>query len=152
MKLTKIKLKRIIKEELGLVFVNEEAGEVLLMEGDREILNEVPIPGLGYFLRSYRWINIMLKILVDGWLWKYIPERAQPAIITLAETSQSFVDAMDTLYNEHPNIYKAVMGPIMAVDPGGTATGKAKEVVLQQIYDKMMAEEQALIGVGEEGE
>ena len=108
--------------------------EVALTNEEQE-LEEVQLPGVAYFLRSYRWINIIFKILVKA---PWIPNEAKTVIQPLADASQSFVDAMETLYNEHPNLYKLVMGPIMAADIGGTATGKAKEVVLQKIYDNMI--------------
>ena len=147
MKVTKKQLKQIIKEELEVVLTNEEAGELfgedieeLLNEKDRKTLNEIQIPGLGYVLRSYRWIKIVLKMLLKV---KFIPEQVKPALSTLADASQTFVDAMDTLYKEHPKTYAAIMGPIMAADVAGTTAGKAKEVVLQQIYDKMTTDEES---------
>ena len=127
MKVTKTQLKEIIKEEMEVVLASEE-----------QELEEAQLPGLAYFLRSYRWINIIFKILVKA---PWIPNEAKTVIQPLADASQSFVDAMETLYNEHPNLYRVVMGPIMAADVAGTATGKAKEVVLQQIYDNIQSDE-----------
>ena len=129
MKVTKTQLKQIIKEELEVTFTNEE----------QELEEVLQIPTLAYFLRSYRWINIIFKMLLKS---RIVPDEAKDVIRPIADASQNFVDAMNTLYNKHPNLYRAVMGPIMAADVAGTTAGKAKEVVFQQILDKMPGDEE----------
>ena len=133
MKITKNQLKQIIKEELEVTLANEERG----LEEDQ--LDEVQIPTLAWFLRSYRWINIIFKILIKA---PWVSDEAKTVIQPVADASQSFVDAMEAFYNEHPNLYKVIMGPIMALDVAGTTLGKAKDVVLQNVYDKMQGDEE----------
>ena len=52
----------------------------------------------------------------------------------MADTLTTFKNAMDDFYENYPKLYATVMGPIMAADIAGTATGKAKEKILQTIY------------------
>jgi hypothetical protein len=131
-KLTKLQLDQIIKEELNGVLEEQE-------------LNEVALPGVAWFARSYQWTNELLKVVLHprSIAARFIPESLRAPLQQLADLNQKVVEIMDELYNKHPKVYMIIMGPIIAVDPAGAASGKAKEVVLRKIYDGMVAAEKA---------
>ena len=100
----------------------------------KEQLDEIQLPGLSWFLRSYQWIEPLLRIVADS---KRTPESLRGAVKSMADAMTTFKNAMDDFYENYPKLYATVMGPIMAADVVGTATGKAKEHILQSIYDNM---------------
>jgi len=96
-----------------------------------EQLDEIQIPGIAWFLRSYQWMEPLLRIVADS---KRTPESLRGPVKSMADTLTTFKNAMDDFYENYPKLYATVMGPIMAADIAGTATGKAKEKILQTIY------------------
>jgi hypothetical protein len=107
-----------------------------------EQLDEIQIPGIAWFLRSYQWMEPLLRIVADS---KRTPESLRGPVKSMADTLTTFKNAMDDFYENYPKLYATVMGPIMAADIAGTATGKAKEKILQTIYkniDKIEPEEE----------
>ena len=138
MRMSKTQLDKLIKEELEHV-LREKAAE--------SRIDEIALPGVGWVLTSYRWINEALKLASRT---RFLPQEVRPLVEELAEASQRFVDAMNKFYEEHPKLYSAVIGPIAAMDPAGTATAKAKEIVLRNINNKLASEtedEQKQIGL-----
>lgn len=99
-----------------------------------EQLDEIQIPGIAWFLRSYQWIEPLLRIVADS---KQTPESLRGPVKSIADAMTSFKNSMDKFYEEYPKLYATVMGPIMAADVAGTATGKAKEKILQTIYNNI---------------
>jgi len=107
-----------------------------------EQLDEIQIPGIAWFLRSYQWMEPLLRIGADS---KRTPESLRGPVKSMADTLTTFKNAMDDFYENYPKLYATVMGPIMSADIAGTATGKAKEKILQTIYkniDKIEPEEE----------
>tara|TARA_B100000085_G_C18460855_1_gene478876 strand:- start:290 stop:802 length:513 start_codon:yes stop_codon:yes gene_type:complete len=109
---------------------SEETPEQL----QEEQLDEIQIPGVAWFLRSYQWIEPLLRILADS---KRTPESLRGPVKSIADTMTNFKNKMDDFYENYPKLYATVMGPIMAADVAGTATGKVKEKILQDIYKNM---------------
>ena len=116
--------------------IDETAGHYMEAEpiDEEEQLDEIQIPGIAWFLRSYQWIEPLLRIVADS---KRTPESLRGAVKSIADTMTTFKNAMDDFYENYPKLYATIMGPIMAADVAGTATGKVKEKILQNIYKNM---------------
>ena len=97
-------------------------------------LDEIQLPGVSWFLRSYQWIEPLLRIVADS---KRTPESLRGPVKGIADVMTTFKTKMDDFYENYPKLYATVMGPIMAADVAGTATGKVKEKILQDIYKNM---------------
>ena len=108
------------------------------VEDEPEQLDEGLLPGVAWFLRSYQWLAPGLEILKrklgpdSSWNW---------LLGKLASGTQTFKTAMDILYNKHEMSYMAIMGPIIALDPVGAATGKLKQIVLEDMLENMKKQE-----------
>ena len=112
--------------------IDETAGYYMEAEPiEEEQLDEIQLPGVSWFLRSYQWIEPLLRIVADS---KRTPESLRGPVKSIADVMTTFKNKMDDFYENYPKLYATIMGPIMAADVAGTATGKVKEKILQDIY------------------
>ena len=105
-----------------------------LEESNDDPLNEIQLPGIGWFLLSYRWFNEFLQTAAQA---KITPEEARPYIKKMAAANQVLVDAANDLYEDHPTLYRAIFGAVLITDVLGATAAKAKEVFFRILRKNM---------------
>ena len=128
---------KLIKENWDKYLQEEDEEQPVEEAEELEQLDEIQLPGLAWFVNSYRVSNEALKVLSQArWVQDEFPE-AMPHIQKLAEANQLLVAAADEFAEAHPKIYKTTMGAIMASDIGGTILSKGKEYFLKALHSVM---------------
>jgi len=141
---------KLIKENWDKYLEEDEEQPVEEAE-EPEQLDEIQLPGVAWFLRSYQWLAPMFSILSQH---KLVPDAVRPTLETIASALTNFKEMMEEFEEKHKKTYYLIMSPIIAADVSGAATGKAKEFVLEKILanmqDEAAAEEEADTAVAQE--
>ena len=127
---------KLIKENWDKYLQEDEEQPVEAAE-ELEQLDEIQLPGLAWFLRSYQWLAPMFSILSQH---KLVPDAVKPILETIASSLVNFKQMMEEFEKTHKKTYYLIMSPIIAADVSGAATGKAKEFVLEKILANMQKE------------
>ena len=133
---------KLIKENWDKYLQEEEEVEEQPVEEaeEPEQLDELQLPGVAWFMRSYQWLAPMFSILSQHDL---TPGIVKPILEKIAKALTSFKQMMEDFEKKHKKTYYLIMSPIIAADVGGAATGKAKEYVLEKILANMQKEASA---------
>jgi len=107
---------KLIKENWDKYLQEEEAEVQPIEEAEGpEQLDELQLPGVAWFLRSYQWLAPMFSILSQHNL---TPGIVKPILEKIATALTSFKQMMEDFEKKHKKTYYLIMSPIVAADAG----------------------------------